>query len=385
MDYRRIRRLTEKQFYKTLSREGMEIGSYYDPSKTYKVFFRKLERSETPNFKIRLYYPTEYNIDIGTVITIDQEPYIIYSSDAFESRVYKTSVAYKCDTIIDIQYNGSVVGVPVVLLTDTWKVAHSTISVVAGACVLYAQDNIYTNSLRVNDGFYLFGNYYTLGNKFTNQGITYLYMEQGTRPVDNYTIDYLGDSTRALEDGNYQTEWVVSNNGAVVTPQPTLSYTSSNDNIATISAEGILTPISAGDVVITANYAAGSASKAVTITITEEQPPTPSRTFSVTGGGTQHRIYIGGSGSVMTFHAFDEGVEDTLDYLADNHTLTWSGSSADIQNVEQYLQWTPQSDANKVKVKLVNYYEGVDKNVRINALIDGSIVAYVDLTTYIAG
>lgn len=91
-------------FKKTMQREKKIICDYYDTQKKYEVFFRRDNRSTSPQGKMRLYYENSQGIQIGTIYNYKNKNYLVVSQDAQESEVYYTSLAVRCDTEIDITY-----------------------------------------------------------------------------------------------------------------------------------------------------------------------------------------------------------------------------------------------------------------------------------------
>ena len=89
-------------FKKTMQREKKIICDYYDTQKKYEVFFRRDNRSTSPQGKMRLYYENSQGIQIGTIYNYKNKNYLVVSQDAQESEVYYTSLAVRCDTEIDI-------------------------------------------------------------------------------------------------------------------------------------------------------------------------------------------------------------------------------------------------------------------------------------------
>lgn len=80
-------------FKKTMQREKKIICDYYDTQKKYEVFFRRDNRSTSPQGKMRLYYENSQGIQIGTIYNYKNKNYLVVSQDAQESEVYYTSLA----------------------------------------------------------------------------------------------------------------------------------------------------------------------------------------------------------------------------------------------------------------------------------------------------
>lgn len=107
-------------FKKTMQREKKIICDYYDTQKKYEVFFRRDNRSTSPQGKMRLYYENSQGIQIGTIYNYKNKNYLVVSQDAQESEVYYTSLAVRCDTEIDITYKNVNYKIPFVLEKESY-------------------------------------------------------------------------------------------------------------------------------------------------------------------------------------------------------------------------------------------------------------------------
>lgn len=380
MNLTRINSLTRRQFEKVLEKEGHTIKDYYS-DKEYRVFFRRTPRSTSPSSSIRMFYRQDEGLSIGSTIVISNETYIIYSQDALESDAYFTSVANRCDTTFRAVANEESVEVPVVLLQDKYTISRGQVSAVAGNLIVYGQDNDYTRAIEVNDSYYKFGNYYKIQNRFFTNGIAYIYMEQAEEPFGEYNIEYVGETSFGLnETTTYQMNFIVTQGGAVLDPQPTLTYLSSNVSVANIDSNGLLSLVSTGIAIITAIDSEHNISKDVEITIASAAPD---HTFTITTytnpslGYPEWKISSGGSNDkIFTLHSFDRnGVEDTSTYLLDGtHSI-----HCDAGDWNNHITWYNRANANEKKGVLSYDISYVGNWIRVYGTLDGDNVAYVDV------
>lgn len=82
-----IHSMTKRQFDAVIRKEGMSVSDYYDSTKTYTVFFRRNNRSNSPQGKLRMYYAQDTDINIGTVFVLKDATYLVISQDALESNI----------------------------------------------------------------------------------------------------------------------------------------------------------------------------------------------------------------------------------------------------------------------------------------------------------
>lgn len=296
MNYRNINNCTKRQFDAVMKRECITVSDYYDQSITYDVFFRKNNRGTNSQGKVRIFYSQSTPINIGTTFVLKDIPYVVISRDGDEGEVYYTSMAVKCDTSLTTYVNGEgYITVPFITISDKYTLQNgSTISLISGNANCYTGLNKYSQSIEVNDTFYNYGGYYKVGNFFWNNGLCYIYMSREATPADNYTLTYDGDTTIDMSTtSTYQLSYLALNNTSIV-DNPTLTYVSSNTDVATVDDTGLLTILSTGKTTITATWTDGNNATCSTVIIVtngednggEDNTDTPTVTMAITGNAS---------------------------------------------------------------------------------------------------
>ena len=287
MNYSNIKNLNQRQFNATMKRECITVSDYYDRTKTYDVFFRRSRRGSNPNGKVRIYFSQDTPIDIGTMFVLKDDTYVVISRDGDESDVFYTSMAVKCDTSFTVFSNAEnrYVSIPFVTLSDKFTLSsNSTISMISGSVVVYTGDNSYLREVQLNHGFYNYGGYYELGNTFYNNGLAYVYMTREAKPADRYTLSYNGVTSLDMKDATtYQLSYTAIKNDVPV-DSPTLTYVSSDNTIATVDGNGLMTLLKEGNVTITATWTDGDKTTTceTTIAITNSSAK-PEPTLTIKG------------------------------------------------------------------------------------------------------
>lgn len=293
MDYIK---LTERQFNKVLEREGQVITNYYS-NENYKVFFRKTNRGDGSQEKLRIYYPQSYNIAKGTIIIYKGTNYLIENQDASESNIYYTSVAVKCVETFPVQYNNKKYNVPIVVVNSNYKTSSSiTITVISGSLICYTGLNDISRSITLNKIFVKFGGTYSVQNYFFNDNMAYFYLTRETNQPDKNELNITADKT-TCETGT--TSQIVANcltNDEVVLNQ-TITYTSSDETLATVNANGVLTFIKAGTVIITGTWTEKQKTNTLTYNVVEPEKPVASFTITQKISGN---IIINGRARTIT-------------------------------------------------------------------------------------
>lgn len=229
-------------FKKTMQREKKIICDYYDTQKKYEVFFRRDNRSTSPQGKMRLYYENSQGIQIGTIYNYKNKNYLVVSQDAQESEVYYTSLAVRCDTEIDITYKNVNYKIPFVLEKESYGIAENNVmSIVNGDITIYTGINKVVKEMRGN--YSLFGGSYTVQNHFLNNNLMYFYLKREVS--GSPTLTYEGDLTLQLAESPYKLLFKAEKNNIEI-DEPTLTYASNDETVATVDVDGTMTLLKEG-------------------------------------------------------------------------------------------------------------------------------------------
>ena len=329
MNYSNIKNCNQRQFDATMKRECITVNDYYDSTKTYNVFFRRNKRGSNPNGKVRIYFSQDTPIDIGTVFVLKDTSYLVTSRDDDESDIFYTSMAIKCDTTFNVYSNTEhrYVTVPYAVITDEYTLTdNNIISIASGSVTVYTGDNSYAREIEINNGYYNFGGYYEVKNVFYNNGLAYAYMTREAKPIeDRYTLSYNGVTSLDMKDATtYQLSYTAIKNDVPV-DSPALTYVSSDNTIATVDGNGLMTMLKEGNVTITATWTDGNNTTCeTTIAITNsgvEPEPTPTTGTLTISGRTELRY-----GTSRTYKAIytDANGND----ISSNYTSVWTITNA---------------------------------------------------------
>ena len=257
MNLKNIVHTSKRQFSSVLKKEGITVRDFYDASKRYKVFFRRNNRSTSPEGKLRMYYLQDEGIKIGTVFTFKDMTYVVVSQDGIESDVYYTSMAVKCDTTFNIYSSTEkkYIQVPFVTMSDSYTLKQSSMfTMVGGYVVVYTGYNDILKDMEVNNGYFNYGGYYKVGNYFYNNNLGYIYLTRELMPEDSYVLQYEGDNVIKMSDATtYQLKFTAIINDEVI-ENPTMEYASSNESVATVDSNGLMTLHTYGNVTITVTW-----------------------------------------------------------------------------------------------------------------------------------
>ena len=328
MNYSNIKNFNQRQFNATMKRECITVSDYYDRTKTYNVFFRRNKRGSNPNGKVRIYFSQDIPIDIGTMFVLKDDTYVVTSRDGDESDVFYTSIAVKCDTTFNVYSNTEhrYVTVPCAVIADEYTLTNNDIiSIASGSVTVYTGDNSYARDMSIGKTYYNFGGYYKVGNVFYNNGLDYVHMTREAKPADRYTLSYNGVTSLDMKDATtYQLSYTAIKNDVPV-DSPTLTYVSSNNTIATVDGNGLMTMLKEGNVKITATWTDGNNTTCeTTIAITNsgvEPEPTPTTGTLTISGVTNLRYDVS---RTYTAKYTDANGND----VSSNYTSVWTITNA---------------------------------------------------------
>ena len=363
MDYRTIKNCTQRQFDAVLKREGITVRDYFDDTE-YLVFFRKNNRGTNPQGKIRMFYPQNCGIKLGTAFTLKNDTYIVISQDAQESDIYYTSIAVKCDTSFTVETNEGWITLPFVTESDKYGISSGSVfTMIDGSVICYTSLNKYSKDIAVNDIFYNYGGRYSVANYFCNNNIHYFYMKRELNTDASYSLVYEGDTIFDISvTPTYQLSFIALNNMSAV-DNPKLTYVSSDETIATVDENGLVTFLAEGTVSITATWKEDGEENGITCTVelTIGDSTVVIPTVSAKLSTSTDSIKVGGSYKTMTTSFYDlDGNDVTSDTIAnltvEDFVWTCSIDGEDYTNNTDLVTWyRSSSDAvNKYRIKLAN-------------------------------
>ena len=362
-----------RKFEQQLQRESTTVSDFFNDTITCKMLFRRTNRGTNPQGKLHCYFKQTEPIGIGSVIVMKGQPYVIISDKDFdESNAVYSAIAKKTNVTIN--------GIPFVVDTATYGESQGTIfTQVDGDVIIYTGFNTITSKIKVNDNINAFGNSYEVINKFVKENIIYIHIKQTTAVPDNYKIVYNGVTSFDINDGTtYQLSYTVTNNGNVVN-NPTITYSSSDETIATVDSNGLMTILKEGSVNITATAYDASVTTAMTISDTS----TPSADYTISIKSSTDTITLGRSYKTLTCLFADKNGQDITatvitNMTADDFTWTCFVDNVDLTNDTSFVKWLNGSEVNQKKIKLAENNSYIGKMITIKCTVNG-VTASKDL------
>ena len=336
-----------RKFEQQLQRESTTVSDYFNDTTTCKMLFRRSNRGTNPQGKLHCYFKQTEPFGIGSVIVMKGQPYVIISDKDFdESNAVYSAIAKKTNVTIN--------GIPFVVDTATYGESQGTIfTQVDGDVVIYTGYNTITNKIKVNDHINAFGNSYQVSNRFVKDNILYVHIKQTTAVPDHYKITYNGVTSFDINDGTtYQLSYTVTNNGSVV-ENPTITYSSSDETIATVDSNGLMTMLKEGSVNITATSYDASVTTTMTIANTS-----PSVDYTISISTSSNTITVGGSYKKLTCLFTDKSGQDITETVVANMTTADFVWTCFIDGTEftnnPMVDWYKGTSTNGKRIKLTS-------------------------------
>ena len=359
-----------RKFEQQLQRESTTVSDYFNDTTTCKMLFRRSNRGTNPQGKLHCYFKQTEPFGIGSVIVMKGQPYVIVSDKDFdESNAVYSAIAQKTNVTIN--------GVPFVVDTATYGEAQGSIfTQVDGDVIIYTGFNTITNKIKVNDYITAFGNSYQVSNRFVKENIIYIHLKQTTATPDHYEIVYNGVTSFDIKESTtYQLSYSVTNNGNPVY-NPTITYSSSDETVATVDSNGLMTMLKEGSVNITATAYDTSVTTAMTITDTS----TPSVDYTMDIYASAYELKVGGSYKGLTVKYYNsEGTEITSDIIANKtrEDYVWSAwcEGVDLTNDTSFVTWVNGSKVNQERIKLADDKNYIGKTMTIKCVTDGVTIS----------
>ena len=359
-----------RKFEQQLQRESTTVSDYFNDTITCKMLFRRTNRGTNPQGKLHCYFKQTEPLGIGSVIVMKGQPYVIISDKDFdESNAVYSAIAKKTNVTIN--------GIPFVVDTATYGESQGSIfTQVDGDIIIYTGFNTITNKIKVNNHINAFGNSYQVSNRFVKENILYVHLKQTTTIPDNYKIVYNGVTSFDLKESTtYQLSYTVTNNGNVV-ENPTITYSSSDETIATVDSNGLMTMLKEGSVDITATAYGDSCITTMTIANTSA----PTYTISITS--STDTIKLGGSYKTLTCLFADKDGQDITATVIANMTTSDFVWTCFVDNVEltndSFVIWREGAEVNQKKIKLGSNDSYTGKMITIKCTVNG-VTASKDL------
>jgi hypothetical protein len=299
----------KRQFSDALKREGKSITTYYNRD-TVPCIFRINEDGNRETDRIRIFYDISAPIKQGQLIEYRNRIYLVLNQETAENDIYYKSSIVQTNAELKWTKDNVIYKMPCYAgdLISPMPTDGSVISVIDGNIEIITEDTDRSRLLTLNTTVETLGGVYEVVNYVYKTGFAYKYIKRtvGTVTPPVYVINIVGETSYDIVSTQTATLTVETTIDGEPEANPTVTWTSSNENVATVS-DGVITLLAVGTVTITATWTEGNVSDTLDITVSDSTP-VANYTIQVTHTGNP-TLYVGGSNKTIYLYPYKDGVQ----------------------------------------------------------------------------
>lgn len=241
-------------FDDTMKREGKRATLLYG-GEEFICFFRRNNDNQNIKDTMTMYYRVDSPVYTGSLLKFDRFNYLVLNKETAENDVYYKSALIRCNGTINT-HSLSVVGLPIYgVKVNNAKAEQTTYyAVIDGNIEVKTQDCEESRALRIDDQFNEYGRTWLITNIYYIDGICHLMCEvkADITPTYEYTLEISSlDSVNVIphESARITATAYINGNKA---DNATITYISSDIDVATIDDNGVIDYRRDGEVTFTA-------------------------------------------------------------------------------------------------------------------------------------
>lgn len=275
----------KKQFSDALKREGKTITTYYK-SESVKCLFRKNNDNNNTDNHMTIFYDISAPINQGQLLSYGGKQYITLNKESIDNDTYYKSSLLECNMLFPMTINSVSINIPCYAYNlSSAKLLESNVITTLdgnGEIITEATDTMINIDVSGNKTLNIMGRWFKVINAYNINGISHVFTEITVKPADNFVLTLSAPSTSITAGDTSQITASCSNNGTVITGQ-TVTYSSSDTSIATVSSTGLVTSLKAGTVIITGTWTEQNKTAIVTYTVSAGASPSYIMTIASSG------------------------------------------------------------------------------------------------------
>lgn len=360
---------TEIQYKRTMEREG-KILTTYTGGTEFKAFFRINNDNENQRETIVIYYDVTAPVRPGTLVMYGYGVYLALNRETVENDVYYKSTLVKCNGVYN-ENSGAVMNIP--FYSDNMKysvsVGNNTITMLNGNIEIITEENSLSKKIAIDQKFNEFGRTFNVCNLYSMDGILHIIAEvySNMTPTYTYSVVIDGTPTTSLKTGETVQLTATTYMGETITTGATLSWTSSDNTIATVDGTGLVTCVSEGTATITCTWVEQDVKETATINISNNEPVTPTGYIYKISGNTNLK---NGFSRTYTLTVTDSSGNDIT---SSQNDYLWNIVSDFTDQIEQVIT------DNKIKLTVDNE-DLIDSSFVLQVVVDSTVKAELIIT-----
>lgn len=324
------------QFNEALTREGNTVTDSTGNT-SYKCLFRKNSDKNSSDNRLTIFYPVSEAIEQGQLLKYGGRYFLTLNQETIENDTYKKSDLLEVNTEIHTISSGYELYLKAYSedITSVGVTGNSQISVVGGNISLMTQDNADSRKLAINATFTALGATWKIINLYFKSGLGYVFTERAADSITtpSYALTITGSDTCTEGESITLTAAATITDNSVTTTilNPTITWSSSDQSVATVSSTGVVNSLTSGNVTITATWSEHGVTATKAIIINSNVTYTASITSTAT------KIYIGTNRTWNAQFTDSNGAVVPL-------TAVWSLTYEDASIMASYVTITAHTD-----------------------------------------
>lgn len=259
------------------------------------------------------------SIDVGDILTFDSEKWLCVEADK-TNPVYQTGKVLLCNNHIHVLKDNITYEVPIVIesnirlysmgVDDTKYLGTPNTEI-----IIRMTNNSITSTIKRDDIYTVGLNNYKITDisDIIEVGLLIVKMDytESSQVIPNYSLTILNGAN--IQISNTQTltldvEVIDTNDNSIVSPTPSITFISSNTSVATVSSSGLVTPVTNGNVTITAHIT-GNETVSDSIAVIVSDPLAENLTYDIVGSSLPDSEVKINQTKTYTVKKYNNGVE----------------------------------------------------------------------------
>jgi hypothetical protein len=225
----------------------------------------------------KIHIPIDTVVNTGSIVEWEDNKWIIVSN-IDNLQAYKSASMIKCNNTLSFYSNENFISyeIPCIVIdrTNTNLQDNKYLFTIDCDILVMVANNEVNMQISSNDTFKIgrFNYYVTKPDDITKPGLILLPMKfsEVEQETHTFVVNILNGSEVSIQEGNtLQLNVQVSENNNILSPTPTVTYSSLNTSKANVSTTGLVTAVSTGICIITVSC--NGVSDSITINVVEQE------------------------------------------------------------------------------------------------------------------
>jgi hypothetical protein len=256
-------------FNRAMAREHKTV-TVRTSGEEFNAFFRKNADTTTRKDTMVMFYGIDAPVSVGSLLCFGGNTYLVLNKETAENTVYYKSAIIRTNGAITT-HNLSVIDLPFygADVNNDNTTGNTHLTIIDGNVDVMTEDNADSRNLQIGDKLNEWGRTWSISNLFYVDGICHvvLEVEQDETPIYNYRLELSNLNSYNVQPEDTDTLTVTAYINNVRVDDAAITFSSSNNDVATISAEGEIVYLADGSVIFTATWGDYATAETASVTV----------------------------------------------------------------------------------------------------------------------